>query len=140
MSQNTISTNINKCMQKKTCVHCHGLPPFRLSLRLSPRNSDPWESIIMEPYPPRNYTYPTFHGELIVIPWMWPPPSNSHHQDYYMFSRGSRDPNLNLHLPRLHPGRGAFTQVIPGSSDRYVKLLPKLVDFWTKKTSYPPVN
>ena len=35
----------------------------------------------------------------------------SHHQDNYIFSsRGpSGDPNLNLHLPRLHPGRGGQT-------------------------------
>ena len=24
------------------------------------------------------------------IAWMWPPPSNSDHQDYYMFSRESQ--------------------------------------------------
>ncbi len=24
------------------------------------------------------------------IRWVWPPPSNSHHQDYYILSRGSR--------------------------------------------------
>ena len=29
--------------------------------------------------------------------WVVPPPSNSHHQDYYIFGIG--DPNLNLHLP-----------------------------------------
>ena len=28
-----------------------------------------------------------------------------HHQDFDMFRIG--DPKLNLHLPRLHPGRGA---------------------------------
>ena len=29
------------------------------------------------------------HAWYIYIPWMWPPPSNSDHQDYYIFSRGS---------------------------------------------------
>ena len=53
---------------------------------------------------------PDFEGFLTnIIPqsgttWVVPPPSNSHHQDYYIFRLG--DPNLNLHLPRLHPGRG----------------------------------
>ena len=36
--------------------------------------------------------------------WVVPLPSNSHHQDCYVFRIG--DPNLNLHFPRLHPGRG----------------------------------
>ena len=35
------------------------------------------------------YTYP--------IHWVYPLPSNSHHQDYYIFRIGN--PNLNLHLP-----------------------------------------
>ena len=26
---------------------------------------------------------------LVTIGWVWPPPSNSDHQDYYIFSRGS---------------------------------------------------
>ena len=25
-----------------------------------------------------------------MIPWVWPPHSNSDHQDYYIFSRGSQ--------------------------------------------------
>ena len=28
-------------------------------------------------------------NNLLFIPWVVPPPSNSHHQDYYIFSRGS---------------------------------------------------
>ena len=31
-----------------------------------------------------------------------PPPSNSHHRDYYIFRIG--DPNLNLHLPQAWEG------------------------------------
>ena len=40
-----------------------------------------------------------------------PLPSNSDHQDYFMFRIG--DSKLNLHLPRLHPGKGCPTQPIP---------------------------
>ena len=27
---------------------------------------------------------------MIMMPWMWPPHSNSDYQDYYIFSRGSQ--------------------------------------------------
>ena len=27
---------------------------------------------------------------LLAIIWVWPPHSNSYHQDYYIFSRGSQ--------------------------------------------------
>ena len=30
-----------------------------------------------------------YWAKVIVIHWMWPPPSNSDHQDYYIFSRES---------------------------------------------------
>ena len=33
--------------------------------------------------------FPT-NGQSLVIGWVVPPPSKSHHQDYYIFSRGSR--------------------------------------------------
>ena len=48
-------------------------------------------------HPPRNY--PPGNES---ISWMWPPPSNSDHQDYYIFRIG--DPNLNLNLPLLLGG------------------------------------
>ncbi len=35
----------------------------------------------------------------IYILWIWPPHSNSDHQDYEPFLVG--DPNLNFHLPLL---------------------------------------
>ena len=35
----------------------------------------------------------------------------SDHQDYYILKKGN--PNLNLHLPRLHPGRGATPNISP---------------------------
>ena len=38
----------------------------------------------------------------MIIYWVVPPPSNSHHQDYYIFRIGN--PNLNLHLPLLLRG------------------------------------
>ena len=38
------------------------------------------------------------------IPWVWPPPRMPVSQDDITFPVG--DSNLNLHLPRLHPGRG----------------------------------
>ena len=34
------------------------------------------------------------------VHWAVPPPSNSHHQDYYIFGRGSQP---NLHFPQLPP-------------------------------------
>ena len=37
-------------------------------------------------------------SDSFAIAWVVPPPSNSHHQDYYIFRLG--DPNLNLHLPQ----------------------------------------
>ena len=40
---------------------------------------------------------------IAIIIWVVPLPSNSHH-DYSIFRLG--DPELNLYLPRLHPGRG----------------------------------
>ena len=36
-----------------------------------------------------------------AIHWVWSPHTNSDHQDYYIFRFGN--PNINLHLPRLHP-------------------------------------
>ena len=39
---------------------------------------------------------------------VWPPPSNSHHQDYYIFSRGS----LSTFIPHWHPGRGTPRTVL----------------------------
>ena len=29
------------------------------------------------------------YASLYHIPWVWPPPSKSHHQDHYIFSRES---------------------------------------------------
>ena len=42
-------------------------------------------------------------AELLRIHWVVHPPSNSHHQEYYIFSRGSGIP-INLHLPLLLGG------------------------------------
>ena len=39
-----------------------------------------------------------FELSRLYICWVWPPHSNSNHQDYYMFNRESR---INLHLPLL---------------------------------------
>ena len=43
-----------------------------------------------------------FSTKKYIIYWVVPPPSNSDHQDYYIFRLG--DPNLNLHLPLLLGG------------------------------------
>ena len=42
------------------------------------------------------------------------PVTNSHHQNIYIFRFG--DPNLNLDLPRLHPGWGVDPSYIVGGS------------------------
>ena len=66
---------------------------------------------------------PIFRGKLAVrfryrlICWMWPPCSNSDHQDYYIFRFGN--PNLNLHLPLLL-GRGPHPTYITGKSEGLV--------------------
>ena len=51
---------------------------------------------------------------------MWPPPSNSHHQDYSIFSRESPKKTFICHW---NPGRGATPKVNP-----YSNPLP----FWKK--------
>ncbi len=47
-------------------------------------------------------------SEDMDIAWVWPPPSNSDHQEYYIFRIG--DSNLNLHLP-LESWEGATPKI-----------------------------
>ena len=68
---------------------------------------------------------------------MWPPPSNSDHQDYYIFRFGN--PNLNLHLP-LASWEGATPNVF--CCIRNSKLRnPKINDFahnpWEDTPNFP---
>ena len=80
-------------------------------------------------------------GFLMAIFWVVPPPSNSHHQDYYIFSRGSQpkpsfatgivggvvQPKLSYRLPEgkfsIHPFR-AFRHVLRWSAKRRLERLP----------------
>ena len=43
------------------------------------------------------------------LPWVWPPLSNNHHQDFVTVLVGN--PNQNLHLPLLLGG--GHTQILP---------------------------
>ena len=66
-----------------------------------------YQSLLWPSLPPSTIVF--FLNVVIsyVISWVVPPPSNSQHKDYYIFSRGSL---INLHLPLLLGG--GSTQVI----------------------------
>ena len=95
---------IHKSESEYTCNHPHTTHVIPISAV--------WRSEVVMGIP--DITYLTYlwktRGLLkcspkkINILWVVPPPSNSDHQDYYIFTRGPR--KKNLHLPRLHPGRG----------------------------------
>ena len=61
---------------------------------------------------------------IMMMPWMWPPHSNSDHQDYYIFSRGSQPkpsfPTVTVRGP--YPNDDAMIMM---SSTRWV-VTPKL--------------
>ncbi len=59
-----------------------------------------------QPETPWNWKH--IEAEDVSRLWMWPPDSNSYHQDYETFLVG--DPNLNLHLP-LESCEGAISKV-----------------------------
>ena len=64
--------------------------------------------------------------KVLEIPWVVPPPSNSHHQDYEPFLVG--DPNQNLHLPQAS-WEGGQPKRYPTS---FVKSLKRITSicFW----------
>ncbi len=80
----------------------------RLSVtELWPQALGSWETIYFSPeteQPAKTMEPKEERFAKMVKHWVVPPPSNSHYQDNITFFRFG-DPNLNLHLPRLHPGR-----------------------------------
>ena len=67
-----------------------------------------------------------------VILWMWPPPSNSHHQDYYIFSIGDPyKPSLATVTGRgPHPSYTMKRLVLFFTRKKCFSCIEDILDIW----------